>query len=342
MVRVGHLCCLILFFSVVSLYGEVSLLSFAEEIRADLQWEPFRKVGSLVKGDSRVLFRPGAPYILIDFREVTEIDPIFVREGQIMLPDVTAALLRDLLRGPEPGGGARIAVVVIDPGHGGKDPGTNHFHVYDGEKLWFIEKNIVLQVATDLHALLKSRYPGKKVVLTRDTDIYLELEERVDIVNSMTLEENEAIIFVSIHANASLNPSTYGYEVWYLPPEYGRKNLINESELTGDSENVRSILNMMMDEEFTIESILLGREILNGLEGTVGEGTINRGLKEETWFVVRNAKMPSVLVELGFVTNAVEARRMGDRAHLRNMAKGIYNGIATFIDDFEQSGGFTQ
>ena len=114
-------------------------------------------------------------------------------------------------------------------------------------------------------------------------------------------------------------------------------------ELEGaNTEGLRNILNTMKDEEFTVESVLLARNILEGLDGVIGASSKNLGLKEESWFVVRNAKMPSVLVELGFITNPEEAKLMSDQLHLRKMATGLYNGITEFIEQFESKKGFTE
>ena len=102
------------------------------------------------------------------------------------------------------------------------------------------------------------------------------------------------------------------------------------------------ILNTMLEEEYTVESILLARNILEGIDGMVGDRTENRGLKEETWFVVRKAKMPSILIELGFVTNKEEAELLADKNYLMKMSEGIYNGVVDFIIYFESTKGFTE
>ena len=106
-----------------------------------------------------------------------------------------------------------------------------------------------------------------------------------------------------------------------------------------DSEEIIPILNSMMEEEFTTESILIAKSILDGLEAEIGDLSPNRGLKAESWFVVRNARMPSVLIELGFVTNEKEARLLDDAAALQKYATGIYNGIVNFVSYFESIGG---
>ena len=321
--------------AVQTVIAEVALSTLIEEENLGLQWEPYRKIGVIYRDSDRLLFRPGTDRMIVNYGAERIAGDITIKDGIITFSDTAATFVKSFFKEKELQQGPVIRAVVIDPGHGGRDPGTNHSHVIGDKKIYLVEKDLVLNVAKDLYYMMSRRYPAKQIVLTRDDDTYLRLEERVEIANSIELNtESEAIIFVSIHANASLNPKSYGYEVWYLPPEYGRKNLISESEA---GENVRPILNMMKDEEFTIESILLGQRILDAFDGIIGENSLNRGLKEESWFVVRNARMPSVLIELGFVTNPEEALRMTEPEYLHRMAQGLYNGISGFIENFESN-----
>jgi len=156
--------------------------------------------------------------------------------------------------------------------------------------------------------------------------------------NDVQLGINEAIIYVSIHANASFNKSASGYEVWYLNPEY-RRTVVDSKKAEGVDKHVLPILNAMLEEEYTTESVFLAKSILGGVTKSIGDLSIDRGIREEEWFVVRNAKMPSVLVEVGFVTNEAEARMLSDPEHLRKLADGIYNGVVDFVDYFEHRKG---
>ena len=110
----------------------------------------------------------------------------------------------------------------------------------------------------------------------------------------------------------------------------------------GVDDKIIPILDHLLDEEFTVESIYLARMINQNMASKIGNRSRNRGLKEESWFVVRNAKMPSVLIEMGFITNREEALLMQDAAYLKDMAQGIYNGINSFIQEFESTKGFTE
>ncbi len=319
------------------LWGDgLPLIQLAEELKLDFRWEPYRKIGTLARGTTKVTFMPATDLLVINHSEEIKSGRIEVRGGALLASESAAEYLRELFAVTVSTDGPNVSWIVIDPGHGGKDPGTNHRHKIDGKSIYLVEKDIVLFVSNELKRMLENRFPEKGIVLTRSDDTYLKLEERVEIANNIELEsENESIVFISIHANASLNPATYGYEVWYLPPEYGRGNLLSEDIVATETKDLRQILNTMKDEEFTVESVLLAKNILAGFDVTIGDTSKNLGLKEESWFVVRNAKMPSVLVELGFVTNIVEARRMSDSSHLRKMAAGLYNGVTSFIEGFE-------
>jgi N-acetylmuramoyl-L-alanine amidase len=249
---------------------------------------------------------------------------------QVLFPRAEAPPVR------EEGPSFRIAAIIVDPGHGGKDPGAIGRFSRGGSAWSSVEKDITLKVSRELHALLSRTYPDKRILLTRDRDVFPSLQERVDRANSVPLGEQEAVIFVSVHANASLNRQVRGFEVWYLDPNY-RRELIDKSKY-GES---AIILNSMLEEEFTTESILMGQNILSRMEEALGDLIPNRGLKAEKWFVVRNAQMPAVLVELAFVTNEEDALIMADEGYLKQFATAIYKGITDFVGAFERTGGFT-
>jgi N-acetylmuramoyl-L-alanine amidase len=210
--------------------------------------------------------------------------------------------------------------------------------VIRGKPFKSVEKDITLKVSRLLHERLVSAFPDKRILLTREGDTFPSLEQRVDLANAVPLKDNEAIIFISIHANASQNRQARGYEVWYLPQDY-RRDLLDKSKYEDSA--VFSIENAMMEEEFTTESILMADFILKRINENLGDQIPSRGLKAEKWFVVRNARMPSVLVELGFVTNETDALLMNDDGYLKNLSEAVYKGIIDFVALFERFGGFT-
>jgi N-acetylmuramoyl-L-alanine amidase len=107
-------------------------------------------------------------------------------------------------------------------------------------------------------------------------------------------------------------------------------------------EEVASIYNDMLEEQFTTESVLMAQSISRHFKEAFGKELPSRGIKAEEWFVVRKARMPSVLVELGFVSNEKDAGLMMDSKGQKQFADAIYKGIVEFVDRFEKSGGFTE
>lgn len=313
------------------------LHELVEKTGARLEWDAMRGIGRIKKNDQVMVIREDSPYLLINYATLRSIrSPERGPRGDLRLSAEDADFLIEKLGLlPSVGNRLHISTIIIDAGHGGKDSGAIGRYTLNGEDILIKEKDLVLDVSRSLAALLQGRYPDRKVVLTRDRDEYLTLEERTEIANGIELDEREAMIFISIHANASLNSKAEGFEVWYLPPNYRRK-LVDPTKLDENARDVAPILNTMLEEEYTVESILLARNILNGLDDRIGVEHVNRGLKEETWFVVRNAKMPSVLVEIGFVTNREEALKMRKGDHLNDITEGIYNGVCSFIEHFEK------
>jgi N-acetylmuramoyl-L-alanine amidase len=278
---------------------------------------------------------------MMDGRELFSLPLPYLDKGTLFFPETFVSAAKNAFsRALEDDKSRfRIAAIIVDPGHGGKDSGAVGTFTIKGKALRSVEKDITLKVSKQLHTLLSAAYPDKRVLLTREGDTYPTLENRVAIANAVPLRDNEAVVFISIHANASFNKQARGYEVWYLSPDY-RRNVLDRSKFT-DSAEVIPILNAMLEEEFTTESIMMAQSILIRFGEAVGNSIPSRGIKAEEWFVVRNARMPSVLVELGFVTNEEDARLMADEGYLQKAAEALYKGITDFVATFERSGGFT-
>jgi N-acetylmuramoyl-L-alanine amidase len=233
----------------------------------------------------------------------------------------------------------KVGAILIDAGHGGKDPGACQTWKINGKNVTIREKDITLKVCKMLYERLKIAYPDKKIIMTRDTDKFLSLVERTDIANAVQVDSDEATLYISVHVNSSLNKNASGYEVWYLSPGY-RRTVLDKS-VAQDDKSLFPILNSLMEEEYTTESILMAKFIMDGLQAQIGNKSKSRGIKAEEWFVVRNANMPSVLIEVGFLTNQEEAMNLNSDSYLQKTTQGIYNGISAFVTHFERSRGFT-
>ena len=219
--------------------------------------------------------------------------------------------------------------IVIDPGHGGKDPGA----MDNGVR----EKDVNLAVGLELQRALTAK--GYNVIMTRDTDIYLKLQERTDIANNV-----KADLFVSVHVNALPNKkSMTGFEIYImaLPTDKDAMNLAkieNREYVEGkgmDTANVDRrtemllrILGDMQQNNKISESTDFAAMLYNA---GVRSGLPMRRVAQAPFFVLRGAGMPAVLLEIGFVTNANESRLLMTQAYQQRIANAMSDGIANYI-----------
>jgi len=328
------------FISTLSIYAVNSLNLFIEssKIGVSVYWDSLSETGMLEKAGHQISFRADDPFVLRDYEKITLTDAPELKDGMIYVSPNFMDDVKDFFKSDDENL-YKIGAILIDPGHGGDDPGANAVYKIKGKKVTVNEKDINLNASLILYSMLKKAYPDKQILLTRSTDKKLPLGDRTDIANSVKLNSHEAILYISIHSNSHNDKNVKGYEVWYLSPEY-RRTVITPQK--NEDKELSEILNSLMEEEYTTESVLIARLIMNGIKEQVGTETHNRGIKAEEWFVVRNSNMPAVLVELGFVSNEKEAKNLLDENYLKKLSLGIYNGISAFVTHFEHSRGFTE
>jgi N-acetylmuramoyl-L-alanine amidase len=220
-------------------------------------------------------------------------------------------------------------LIVIDPGHGGKDNGAT-------SKRGLLEKDVNLKISKRLKKILESRY-GYQVILTRTDDTFIPLEDRGGMAN-----ENEADLFVSVHVNAAKRLSAHGIETYYL----GNANSKQAKE-TAERENGELVHSVKDDQVQQILASLISTTKINDsaiLAGHVQErlhSSIKKkyskvkdlGVKEGPFFVLHDTNMPSILVEVGFITNSREEKRLRTSAYLDRLAASIARGIHEFKKD---------
>ena len=318
--------------------NDIALLEKSKNSGMTIYWDSLSETGMIEKNGHQLSFRNGEGLVLLDSIRVMITDAPELRDNQLYVSKKFLDDSEDFFnqKSELP---FKVGAILIDAGHGGKDPGALKTYKINGKNVTIQEKDITLKVAKMLAERLKAAYPGKQIILTRNSDKFLSLGERTDIANGVKVGENEAVLFISVHVNSSLNKTSSGYEVWYLSPGY-RRNVLDKSAVDGDP-NLFPILNSMLEEEYTTESIMIAKFIMDGLQAQIGKESTARGIKAEEWFVVRNSNMPSVLIELGFISNEKEALLLNDDRYLKKATLGIYNGIAAFITHFERSQGFT-
>ncbi len=328
------------FFLAFSCFPQVNLdlCKEAQSRGVQLYWDSLSGCGLLEKNGHQISFKAGDSFVLKDYKKLFLTDAPLLKNDVLFVSKKFIDDAQAFFKTDSDESGYKIGAILIDPGHGGKDPGALETYKINGKNVTIKEKDVNLSVGKMLYARLKAAYPDKKILMTRDKDVFLSLSERTDIANSVKLNEKEAILYISVHVNSSLDKKASGFEVWYLSPGYRRTVL----EKTGDlDKNLFTVMNSMMEEEYTTESILIAKFVMDGLQAQVGGQTSSRGIKAEEWFVVRNSNMPAVLVELGFVSNEKEARLLYDQSYLQKLSLGIYNGLSAFVTHFERSRGFT-
>ena len=227
-------------------------------------------------------------------------------------------------------GGERKVVVCIDAGHGGKDQGA---HGPDGT----LEKNVTLAVARDLAARI-NRQPGMKAVLTRDGDYFIELKRRYEIAR-----ENNADLFVSIHADSFTRDDARGSSVWVLSPR-GKTN--EAARWLADRENRADLIGgtTLDDKDDGLAKVLLDLQqgwamqasdtvASNVLKALSQLGPTHRGYVERANFVVlRSPDVPSILVETAFISNPLEERKLRDPAHQDKLAAAVMSGVRNYFE----------
>jgi len=308
---------------------------------AQFRWDPLFREGNFNLGDHygsfSVASRAGETgFLLINNQELFNVALPYNDSGKLIFPDAFVATLKNTFTRLHENDASkfRVAAIVIDPGHGGRDPGTIGTLSVNGRNTRVFEKDIVLNVALKLRDQLIKTYPDKRILMTRDSDIYRTLDYRSDMANAVSVRDNESVIFISIHANWGANANARGYEVWHITS--GQRRSLIDNTRYNYSADIMAILNTMLNEEFKTESILLADSILQGFAKNFGSSLPSRGPKANDWFVVKNSRMPAVLVELGFVSNRQDLLLMTSEDGLQKFSDSLYNGITNFIGIFER------
>lgn len=249
--------------------------------------------------------------IVIDVKGKTT--PEIVHKGDVYR-ETTARRLR--------GGIKRI---VIDPGHGGKDPGALG---RNGLK----EKDVVLRVAKMLKKRIE-RILDCEVFLTRSHDTFLSLEERTAIANA-----KKADLFISVHTNAHKDRNIHGIETYYLNPTDDKAALELAAKENGTSaknvSDLQVILRDLILQKNTAQSSELADCVQNCMVAELKRkyrGINNLGVKQAPFVVLMGAQMPSILIEVSFITNRREATRLTDDRYLDNIAYSIARGISRYV-----------
>ena len=232
-------------------------------------------------------------------------------------PDTPISLAQQL--------GLGVKKIIIDPGHGGKDPGAMAF----GMK----EKDIVLNIAKELAPVLRKQLHCE-VLLTRDEDVFIPLEERTAIANTQNAD-----LFISLHINAHPSAKVRGLETYYLNlttnAEAMRVAARENATSTHQMSDLQDILSDIMKNSKISESSRLAEQVHNSIlskaENNGYANIKNLGVKQAPFYVLIGAEMPAILIEIAFISNEQDAKNLQDASFVRMLTQEIADGVRTYV-----------
>lgn len=244
-----------------------------------------------------------------------------------------------------------LKTVVIDPGHGGKDPGA------PGKTSKTSEKHLVLSISKQLGDKIKAAYPDVKVVYTRSTDVFVELKERVNIA-----KRNKADLFISIHCNSNNSSQPYGASVHILGPKSNNKK--NQRDYFAASQSVAQRENsvMLLEDDYktsyqdfnpeSAESVISNSLLWSAnygsslmfaaeLDGAFRKSPFREsgytGIHQDIFYLLWATNMPSVLLELGFISNTADYNYLSSASGQEKVAQRLFEAFKVYKTNFDAS-----
>ena len=326
----------------------------------DWEWDSISQRIILRKNNREAIFLVGSEYYYTDGKFKNLSSPLQIKDGSIFIPlkfakyDIKRLfeLEKKSLRAPtsevapkrktteaEELSGKRYKIrrIVLDPGHGGKDPGAIG-------RTGLYEKDIVLDVTMKVKDELERK--GIDVIMTRDSDRFIPLNERAEIAN-----KNRADLFVSIHTNANRRRWIRGFEVYYLSEatdDNGRalaasENSVLKYEDSSFAKHTKNLDAIIWDLTFTEnreESIELAGFICQEADKRLN--LKSNKVRRARFYVLKGAEMPAVLVELSYLSNRWDEKNLMDSYYRGELAKGVAEGIASYKYEYERTNGFSR
>ena len=285
----------------------VRLTDWAKAFNFQIRWMRQSEEVQLTNSWSRLVFTLDSHRAEINGVTVSLSEPILARNGIVYIAMIDLQMvLQPVLFPPKNPGGVSVLCVCLDPGHGGKDPGNE-----EGRRQ---EKEYTLLLAREVRNLLTRS--GLKVILTRNGDYFLSLPDRPEYAR-----RRGADLFVSLHFNASLVDKNHvkGFEVYCLTPPGA-----SSTNARGDTAETTAFAG----NQFDAKNMLLAYQIQKAMVRSLP--VEDRGVKHARFAVLRNAPVPAVLVEAGFMTHPQESKRIFDPDYRRQLARAIADGILAY------------
>ncbi len=295
----------------------------------------------------RLTFLISASYVILDDDIYNFSYPLRLVEGKYYLPLTTLSMILpkfntqfsynkakgEIVADDNTYQSSKIDMVVIDAGHGGKDPGAVGKSSY--------EKNLTLKISQKVAKALAKN--GINVLLTRNKDEFVELRKRAQLAN-----DYKADLFISIHCNASRHSNRKGAEVFILSTSKVTDKRVEEAIAVENSVVSKyegeSALAHYNDLDFVLKDMALSEHLLasNDLAHCVQNqlvsltGFHDRGVKQGPFYVLKGAFMPAILVELGFISNPKQERQLNSTSYQDKFVQAIINGVMKFKKDYEK------
>ena len=325
----------------------VPLIVVCDRFDYKWSWDIAARKAGIQNKNNYIRFVEGSNFVLVNSNVEKMESPAILYKGALMVP-VSFAQSRilpkqkDFYAAKQPKiknkGQYLLGKVVIDAGHGGKDPGASG-------RSGLVEKDVTLDISKRLKVKLEAE--GFQVYLTRSSDKFIALSKRPQIANNYNAD-----FFVSIHVNAAKMKNAKGFEVYYLSEaadEAAKRLAENEnaslkfeeaSYKVNSGSNLEAILWDLVSTENRTESIQLANNILKEAKSSLWINS--RGVKFAGFYVLKSARMPAVLVEIGFITNRDEEERLKNSDYRDKVAEAVACGILNYREEYQIAEGFTK
>lgn len=326
----------------------VPLAKLCGEYDVRYKWDSYIGTARIEKGPNEIVLRTGSNTILVNGAHKKMDRPAALSSGEIYVPmsfvnkyfGAVVSARADKIAPVEVTEGPRIyriKTIVIDAGHGGKDPGAT------GRRSRLREKNMTLAIAKKLGSILERA--GLRVVYTRSDDTFVSLPARANIANRA-----KADLFVSVHINASRSRSLNGFECYYLSEAtddnaraleaFEDSSLdVNEKAQAERSQYLDKTLWDLTLTENRTESSELASYICDSVKD--GGSTYVRGVRTARFYVLKRTNIPAVLVEVGYLSNRAEEVKLKDPEYLNRIAGLVADGILNYKKEYERTEGFS-
>lgn len=216
-----------------------------------------------------------------------------------------------------------VKTLILDAGHGGHDPGASYAWSFAGGTVY--ERELTLDITKRLYALLAVSHPELQLVMTRSDDTYLSLEQRATLAYSLPLRPQGSALFVSVHINSAQAKDASGFEI-LTKQQSKRVTFLDEKTPIENISLFSSQSNLSLNRLLNHRNLV----VASNFEKTLSERLVtsrSRGVKERDIYVLNASRMPSVLVEVGFLTNEEDARNLVSPQYRQRVAQVLATAI---------------